>query len=36
MIFHFMKARFSLGGMGEELYFRGGEIDYAIQSQLCD
>jgi len=36
MIFYFLKAPSSLGGMGEKLHFRGGEIDYAIQSQLCD
>jgi hypothetical protein len=36
MIFHFPEALFSLGRMGAELPFRGGEIDYAIQSQLCD
>jgi hypothetical protein len=36
MIFHFLEAPSSLCRVGEKLRFRGGEIDYAIQSQLCD
>jgi hypothetical protein len=36
MIFYFLEAPSSLGRMGEKLHFRKGEIDYAIQSQLCD
>ncbi len=36
MIFHFPEALFTLDGLGVEFPFREGEIDYAIQSQLCD
>jgi hypothetical protein len=35
MIVHFREAPLSLGSR-RELYFRKGEMNYAIQSQLCD